>query len=232
MSKSNIKLLVLDDEPAILQVLVESFRYEGWQIGRASTYEEAEICARASIFDALLLDIYLEGPKSGIVFGRRYKQQFPNTRIYLITGKELPAEGVPEGWYVFKKPIDSNEIIKKIKDDFDLDDTKAIAPPVIDPRAASIQQHSSQIAALNLKNITFEADLKQTKASLTSLSTTVSSISTKLNHIYETLIGSPDKPAGILGKFNLMWWGCATISAASISAFSIWLIVKLIKYLS
>lgn len=54
-----LKVLIVDDEPSILQLLSMALRYDGWQVETASNGAEAVALAEASAPDVMVLDIML-----------------------------------------------------------------------------------------------------------------------------------------------------------------------------
>lgn len=55
----SLRVLVVDDEPSITQLLAMALRYDGWQVETAATGAEAVEAARSFVPDVMVLDIML-----------------------------------------------------------------------------------------------------------------------------------------------------------------------------
>ena len=87
------KILVIDDEEDILELLRFNLTKEGYQVCSASTGEEALSLARTEHPDLVLLDLMLPGI-DGLEVGRRLKGD-PLTRsmpIVMLTAKGEEAD--------------------------------------------------------------------------------------------------------------------------------------------
>ena len=55
------KILVVDDEPSIVELLMVSLKYQGFDVATASSGEDAMAVARRFRPDAFILDIMMPG---------------------------------------------------------------------------------------------------------------------------------------------------------------------------
>jgi two-component system, response regulator, stage 0 sporulation protein F len=79
-----VRILVIDDEAVIKEVLQIAFEEAGWQVTKADTGEEGARRLRESEFDVLVVDKNLPG-MSGIDFIREVRKQNRVIRVLMIT---------------------------------------------------------------------------------------------------------------------------------------------------
>ena len=113
-------ILVVEDEPAIQELIVINLKHAGFLVVRAGSAEEAESAIRAALPDLVLLDWMLPGA-SGIEFARRLRADERTREIPIImltargeeqdkvTGLEIGADD-----YV-TKPFSPRELVARIK---------------------------------------------------------------------------------------------------------------------
>jgi DNA-binding NtrC family response regulator len=84
MSAPSIRLLIVDDDEDLRQILVRRFRQQGLQVTEAASAEEALPLADAERFDVALLDLHLPGA-SGIDLLERLKAIQPDLEAIVLT---------------------------------------------------------------------------------------------------------------------------------------------------
>jgi DNA-binding response OmpR family regulator len=78
------RVLVVDDEPAILEVLTEFLAAQGYEVAGASGAAEAFTMMEGSPPDVLLLDINM--PRvDGMTVLRRVRALYPTLRVVMVT---------------------------------------------------------------------------------------------------------------------------------------------------
>jgi signal transduction histidine kinase len=82
---SETKLLVIDDEPEICEVLTEVFEDRGYSVATAGTGGEAIELAKETAFDVALIDIGLPDT-DGTTLLKELKKMHPETACIIITG--------------------------------------------------------------------------------------------------------------------------------------------------
>jgi two-component system alkaline phosphatase synthesis response regulator PhoP len=114
------KILVVDDEPDILEILTYNLEKEGYHIETASDGEEGIIKAEKMNPDLIILDIMMPNI-DGVEVCRslREKKQFKNTLIAFLTAREedysqIAALDVGGDDYI-TKPIRPRVLISRIK---------------------------------------------------------------------------------------------------------------------
>lgn len=105
-SKARMKILVVEDDPDMLEQMKLFLENEGYEVLTASSQKEAELLIRPGAFGAAVLDLMMENPDSGFVLSHRIKKL--NARIPVIIVTSVTRE---TGFY-FDKSRDPEEWIK------------------------------------------------------------------------------------------------------------------------
>jgi two-component system KDP operon response regulator KdpE len=118
MNQAAIRILVVDDEPAIRRALRPPLVELGFQISEASRGEEALQMLRAATFDAVLLDVNMPGI-GGIETLRRIRTFAPRLPILILTVRDQEEDKVTAlelgaDDYV-TKPFSTRELIARIR---------------------------------------------------------------------------------------------------------------------
>jgi two-component system KDP operon response regulator KdpE len=118
MMEPGIRILVVDDEPAIRRALRPPLLELGFQIGEASRGEEALQALRAATYDAVLLDINMPGI-GGMETLKRIRAFAPRLPVLMLTVRdqeEDKVEALDMGAddYV-TKPFSTRELIARIR---------------------------------------------------------------------------------------------------------------------
>jgi PAS domain S-box-containing protein len=108
------KVLVVDDQPDVLEMASEIFRSLGFQVITATSGRQAlEILSRTPDVHLLFSDVVMPG-LSGVELGLKAQEISPNTRILLASGYSTPAGGL-KGFEFLPKPYRVAEILKKLR---------------------------------------------------------------------------------------------------------------------
>lgn len=113
-----IRVLVVDDEPAIRRALIPPLAALGFDIAEAARGEKALTMLRAETYDAVLLDINMPG-LSGIETLRRIRTFAPRLPVLMLTvrdGEEEKVNALESGAddYV-TKPFSVRELVARIR---------------------------------------------------------------------------------------------------------------------
>ncbi len=113
-----IRILVVDDEPAIRRALRPPLMELGFQVAEASRGEEALQALRSATYDAVLLDINMPGI-GGIETLRRIRAFAPRLPVLMLTVRDdeedkVEALEVGADDYV-TKPFSTRELIARIR---------------------------------------------------------------------------------------------------------------------
>ena len=113
-----IRILAVDDEPSLIELLSMAMRYEGWDVHTAATGGDAVRTAREVQPDALVLDIMLPD-FDGLEVMRRIRTEQPDVPVIFLTAKDGVTDriaGLTAGGddYV-TKPFSLEEVIARLR---------------------------------------------------------------------------------------------------------------------
>ncbi|MDC5696014.1 response regulator transcription factor [Intrasporangium calvum] len=115
---SPVRVLVVDDEPNLTELLGMALRYEGWEVRAAATGMEAVRAAREFDPDAVVLDMMLPD-FDGLEVLRRMRADNPNVPVLFLTAKDAVEDrvsGLTAGGddYV-TKPFSLEEVVARVR---------------------------------------------------------------------------------------------------------------------
>ncbi len=115
---SPIRVLTVDDEPSLTELLSMAMRYEGWDVTTAASGIEAVKAAREVRPDALVLDMMLPD-FDGLEVMRRVRTEQPDVPVLFLTAKDALEDrigGLTAGGddYV-TKPFSLEEVIARMR---------------------------------------------------------------------------------------------------------------------
>jgi two-component system, OmpR family, response regulator len=113
-----VRVLVVDDEPSLAELLASVLRYEGWEIRTAADGTSAVRVARDFEPDAIVLDIMLPD-FDGLEVLRRVRAVLPHVCVLFLTARDSVADrvnGITAGGddYV-TKPFSLEEVLARLR---------------------------------------------------------------------------------------------------------------------
>ena len=113
-----IRILAVDDESSLTELLSMAMRYEGWQVSTAASGSEAVKAAREVQPDAIVLDMMLPD-FDGLEVMRRVRSEDPDVPVIFLTAKDAVSDrinGLTAGGddYV-TKPFSLEEVIARLR---------------------------------------------------------------------------------------------------------------------
>src|SRR5712671_2290056 len=81
----NLHALVIDDEQTVRDFVCTVLENDGWQVSRAASAEEAFEMSTQENWPIVFCDVMLGGA-DGFSVLRRFKEEFPDTKVVLMTG--------------------------------------------------------------------------------------------------------------------------------------------------
>ena len=113
-----IRILAVDDETSLTELLSMAMRYEGWQVTTASSGLDAVKAARQTRPDAIVLDMMLPD-FDGLEVMRRIRAEDPGVPVIFLTAKDSVEDrigGLTAGGddYV-TKPFSLEEVIARLR---------------------------------------------------------------------------------------------------------------------
>ncbi|MSS46274.1 response regulator transcription factor [Cutibacterium sp. WCA-380-WT-3A] len=115
---SPIRVLAVDDEPSLTELLSMAMRYEGWDVTTADCGAQAVREAKAIHPDVIVLDMMLPD-FDGLEVMRRIRTNQPNVPVIFLTAKDAVSDriaGLTAGGddYV-TKPFSLEEVIARLR---------------------------------------------------------------------------------------------------------------------
>lgn len=115
---SPVRVLVVDDEPNLTELVAMALRYEGWDVRTAATGTEAVRTAREFSPDAVVLDMMLPDI-DGLEILRRMRADEPEVPVLFLTARDAVEDriaGLTAGGddYV-TKPFSLEEVVARVR---------------------------------------------------------------------------------------------------------------------
>jgi two-component system OmpR family response regulator len=112
------RLLVVDDEPNIVELLSASLRYAGFDVATASTGSEALTTARSFRPDLLVLDVMMP-EMDGFELVRRLRSEGARTPVLFLTARDATEDKITGltlgGDDYVTKPFSLEEVVARIR---------------------------------------------------------------------------------------------------------------------
>ena len=109
----NYNLLLVDDDPFILEGIGEDLEQRGYCVTRVRSGEEAIDWLQRASFDLVITDLVMPA-MSGRELVEHIRQRAPATRVICTSGYVWPAGQEGDGAYL-QKPFTSRELLLKVK---------------------------------------------------------------------------------------------------------------------
>jgi DNA-binding response OmpR family regulator len=110
------RILLVDDDPAILRLLDVNFRMEGFDVDATSHGEEALAAVARQAPDVIVLDLMLPGMDGREILGRlRAEPATAGVPVLFLTarGRDDAAAGGAERY--IQKPFDTVELVSTVR---------------------------------------------------------------------------------------------------------------------
>lgn len=115
----NYRILVIDDEPEILSVMVDTLGQEGYSLQSTSDSREAVKLLETTTFDVIVSDIMMPN-LTGLQLLEAAKRQNPNVQVVLVTGystREVALEALKKGASGFlEKPFETKQLVAAVRE--------------------------------------------------------------------------------------------------------------------
>ena len=112
-----VRVLVVDDEPYITDVVSSALVFEGFATEEAATVSEALSCARSSPFDCIVLDVMLPDG-DGFTVCRTLRDEDIATPVLFLTARDAGPDklaGLALGDDYVTKPFSIDELVARIR---------------------------------------------------------------------------------------------------------------------
>ena len=115
------RILVVDDDPGIGQMLAKALARHGFQVDATTSADEALEKSEAAGYDAALVDLVMPG-RDGAELSETLRRRFPGLPIGLLTGyghSPLIPAFEKSGMAVFKKPVSIQDLVEFLHRELD-----------------------------------------------------------------------------------------------------------------
>ena len=114
LDKSKVKILIVDDEPPIREIMAGSLRDEGYDVKSAHDGQSGLVMMAEYKPDICFLDIWMPGNMDGMAVLAKAKSLYPDTQIVMISGHgtiETAVKATKLGaWDFIEKPLSMDKI--------------------------------------------------------------------------------------------------------------------------
>ena len=146
-----VRVLVVDDEPSLAELLSSVLRYEGWSVQTAGTGAEAVRAGREFRPDAVVLDIMLPD-FDGVEVMRRLRAELPGVCVLFLTARDAVEDrvaGLTAGGddYV-TKPFSLEEVLARLRGLL---------------RRANLARTAASEGALTVSDLTMDEDAREVR---------------------------------------------------------------------
>jgi CheY-like chemotaxis protein len=119
MSRTSAPVLLVEDDPLILESTAELLSGNGCEVLRACSAAEAlGVLERGPVPPVVVTDISLADGSSGLDLARTIAERWPETRVLIVSGACRPAKGdYPDSAVFFTKPYASGALVAMVKGD-------------------------------------------------------------------------------------------------------------------
>jgi len=111
-----VKILVVEDDPLIRELVVEALREEGYHVIHASTGDEALAWCNRQVADVLVTDIMLPGKVDGWQIAERCREHDPELPVIYTSGFSPVAARPVAGSLSLQKPYHPDEIVRAVRE--------------------------------------------------------------------------------------------------------------------
>lgn len=106
-------LVVVEDEPAALEALVELLEFEGFAVTACGNAEEALAAISANPDAVLITDVVLP-TMDGLALALKTTQRYPNVRVVVMSGHIPAFEHYNPQWAFLQKPLSVEKLVTAI----------------------------------------------------------------------------------------------------------------------
>jgi CheY-like chemotaxis protein len=109
------RILVVEDEPGVREILSEMLRAHGHEVTEASSGDAAAPLLQPQAFDLLCTDIVMPGVLNGIALARLAAERDPGLGIICVTGYSEAHLDLPPGdplcRHLLRKPFRARQLL-------------------------------------------------------------------------------------------------------------------------
>ena len=117
-SERRQKILIVDDDPSLLEALERSFKEAGEDVVAHSSFEQARRALQTTHFDALITDVRL-GAFNGLQLAVISRDTYPDIRLIVFSGFDDPVlrtEAEHVGATYIVKPVTGTKLLEVLRE--------------------------------------------------------------------------------------------------------------------
>ncbi|WFU57727.1 response regulator [Bradyrhizobium pachyrhizi] len=111
-----MRILVVEDDPLIRELVVDVLRAEGHNVIQAADGEEALVWCSRKIADVLITDIRLPGKVDGWQIAERCRENDPDLPVIYATGSSPVTPRPVSGSLILEKPYHPDQLAQAVRD--------------------------------------------------------------------------------------------------------------------
>jgi DNA-binding response OmpR family regulator len=111
-----MRILFVEDDTFIRELMVEALRAEGYEVIHAANGEEALVWCGRRVADVLITDVKLPGSVDGWQIAERCREQDPELAVIYASGFSPVAPRPVAGSVFLRKPFQPREMLQAVKD--------------------------------------------------------------------------------------------------------------------
>lgn len=111
------KILIVDDDPSLLEALERALRDAGEEVVAHGSFEDARRALRTTAFDALITDVRL-GAFNGLQLAVMARDTHPEIRVIVFSGFDDPvlrSDAEHIGALYLVKPVTSSQLLEILR---------------------------------------------------------------------------------------------------------------------
>ncbi len=111
------RVLLVEDEPLVMQIAAELLTEDGFEVGQAESYEQALLELEARPDTAVVVtDISMPGQRDGIGLAQIVAERWPDMRIIIVSGQVRPSgNDYPSSAIFLTKPYAPGALLTLVK---------------------------------------------------------------------------------------------------------------------
>ena len=116
-SSHSASVLVVEDEPLVLEYVSDILGQSGFDVIVASSGEEALSRIAEGGVCAVVSDVAMPGKVNGFELARRVREQCPRTGVVLVSGVLEPSKAhLPGGVRFMPKPVKASTLLRLVRE--------------------------------------------------------------------------------------------------------------------
>jgi len=138
------RVLIVDDDEAILQNLTTILRHNGFDVTSAGNVNQALALIGSNTFDVLVSDLHMPHPGDGLTVVSAMRHSNPRAVTFILSAypemKQATAAIVRQADAVLVKPLPAQDLVKYIRDHLKAQPS----PAYVSQTVADVLEHASQ----------------------------------------------------------------------------------------